>query len=200
MLRYVVGIDEVGRGPLAGPLFVSAFCYPSRSIIIKNLLNNFRDSKELSPEKREELFKKADEACRKGLAKYAISYSRASSIDKYGISKVTFLAVKRSLKKLKVNPKYCLVLLDGSLKAPPEYKNQKTIIKGDKKVKAISCASVLAKVKRDRFMVRISKIYPEYQFEKHKGYGTLLHRNLIKKHKPSEIHRMSFLKNLNLNI
>ena len=195
-MKYLIGIDEVGRGPLAGPLTVCAVSMPRFSKKSRNLIKHFRDSKKLPPQKRLELFKKADVAQKQGLINFSISSVSASFIDKFGISKAIKRAIKRVLKRLNLPPKRCLVLLDGSLKAPPEYVSQKTIIKGDQKIRIISCASVLAKVKRDRGMIRQSRKYFEYGFEKHKGYGTKKHIEIIKKIGPSKIHRLSFLRKI----
>jgi ribonuclease HII len=111
-----------------------------------------------------------------------------------GISRTAGLGVKRVLAKLDVNPEETFIFLDGLLKAPEKYFQQKTIIRGDEKIKIISCASVLAKVRRDQFMIRVSRFYPAYHFDKHKGYGTKLHRALIKKYQTCQMHRKSFLK------
>lgn len=181
--RYVIGIDEVGRGPLAGPITVAAVVKPKRFV-----WKNFKDSKKLSPEKREEFFLKF-----KTLS-YAVSSINNALIDKLGISTATRLAIGRCLKKLKIENCKLKILLDGSLYAPKTYQNQQTIIRGDEKIPLIAAASIIAKVKRDRYMVRIHKKFPQYGFAIHKGYGTKLHQEAIKIHGFCAIHRKSFCK------
>ncbi|OGF51446.1 ribonuclease HII [Candidatus Giovannonibacteria bacterium RIFCSPLOWO2_02_FULL_43_11b] len=182
MSKYIVGIDEAGRGPLAGPVTVAVVA------ILKNSKIKLpdRDSKKLSAKKREEWFQFFKD---NPLLKYSVSSVSHSIIDKRGISYALRLAVRRSIEKLEFRPK--MILLDGSLFAPQEY-NQKTIIKGDEKIPIIAAASIVAKVTRDRKMVRLAKKYPKYGFEMHKGYGTLTHRVMLKKYGLCEIHRKSF--------
>ena len=180
----VAGVDEAGRGPLAGPVFAACVILPKDCII-----DGINDSKKLSEKKRELLF---DEICKK-----AISYSIASVdekiIDEINILNATHLAMNKAVKEMKISPDY--VLIDGN-----SIKNKQTphetIVKGDQKSISISAASILAKVARDRFICSISKEYPQYGFEKHKGYGTKLHTEAILKYGPSPIHRKTFLKKL----
>lgn len=180
----VAGVDEAGRGPLAGPVFAACVILHKDCII-----NGINDSKKLSEKKRELLF---DEICKK-----AISYSIASVdekiIDEINILNATHLAMNKAVKEMKISPDY--VLIDGNsiknMQTPHE-----TIVKGDQKSISISAASILAKVARDRFICGISKEYPQYGFEKHKGYGTKLHTEAILKYGPSPIHRKTFLKKL----
>lgn len=193
MVRYLVGIDEVGRGPLAGPVTVCAVSFSKLSNKGNRFVREFKDSKKLSEAKRLELFNKAKIAKKECLINYSVSSVSSTYIDKYGISKAVNKAIKNCLKKLNLEPQECKVMLDGLLKAPIEYKFQKTIIKGDDKIKVISCASVIAKVSRDSLMKRLHKKYENYGFSDHKGYGTKNHILKIKKFGPSEIHRRSFL-------
>ena len=190
MHKYIVGIDEAGRGPLAGPVTVAAAAAPisNYKFLITKQLKRIKDSKKLSAKKREEWFSLFQSNPK---ILYTISSVSHSVIDKKGISYALRLAVKRCLEKLPLENRKAKVLLDGSLYAPPEYP-QKTIIRGDEKIPIISAASIIAKVSRDQKMIRLSKKFPEYQFQAHKGYGTLLHRKLIKKHGLSEIHRKSY--------
>jgi len=190
--KYIIGIDEAGRGPLAGPVCVGAVCLGKN--FNKKLLRGVKDSKKLSEKKREGWFLKVKSFSDGKDFAFAVSLVSSKIIDKKGIVFAIKLAIKRCLKKVGVNPKETRVLLDGSLKAPKEFINQKTIIKGDEKERVISLASVCAKVSRDRYMVKISKIFPKYGFHIHKGYGTKKHRELIKKHGASLLHRKSFLK------
>ena len=197
--EWVIGIDEVGRGPLAGPVTIAATV-----AIVKNYelgimnygLKDIKDSKKLSPSKREQW----NNIIKQNLL-YAVTSVSHSVIDKKGIRHACSLAVKNVLKKLLYrnpiihNSKF-IILLDGSLAAPPEYKHQQTIIKGDEKVPLIAAASIVAKVHRDRYMTRLAKKYPQYGFEKHKGYGTIMHREATRKHGMSEAHRKTFCENI----
>ncbi|MEK7514496.1 MAG: ribonuclease HII [Patescibacteria group bacterium] len=192
-IRYIVGVDEAGRGPLAGPVSVGAICVPIS--FPKSFLKGVKDSKKLSKKKREEWFSKIKSASNKKLS-YQFSFATAHTIDKRGIVRAVSLSISRALSRFHVSPIKTLVLLDGGLKAPSRYPHQKTIIGGDEKEPLIALASIVAKVLRDRRMVRYAKFHPRYSFEVHKGYGTALHRKLLKKYGPSIIHRRSFIKNL----
>ncbi|TSC77592.1 MAG: ribonuclease HII [Parcubacteria group bacterium Gr01-1014_29] len=209
--RWVIGIDEVGRGPLAGPVTVAAvaaqiFNFSAQggsasggqfSIFNKFPMNQFpifktiKDSKKLSALQR----RKWNKIIRHNFLSSIQSVS-PSIIDRKGISHATRLAVSRCLQKLATNYKLQTtnfeILLDGGLHAPPEYMHQQTIIKGDERVPIIAAASIVAKVHRDRYMVRLHKKYPMYGFDRHKGYGTVMHREAIQKHGLSEYHRQSF--------
>ncbi|MDD5068919.1 MAG: ribonuclease HII [Candidatus Pacebacteria bacterium] len=197
VVKYSIGIDEVGRGPLAGPVTLCAV------MVEKGAAKNFseifrgvRDSKQLTEKVREKWSKIAKSEKEKGAIQFSISSVQNFTIDKIGLARAVRRALKNCLKKLEVIPSECEIFLDGSLYAPKEFKNQKTIIGGDSKVKIISLASVIAKVHRDRKMARLSKKYPGYGFEIHKGYGTKLHYKSLKKWGVSEIHRKSFLHSL----
>jgi len=199
----VVGIDEVGRGPLAGPVTVGAFIapYSMRGKLIKLLGGKIKDSKKLTHEQRSSINRSICDLKQQGKVDFRITHISNSAIDKKGISKAITQAITLSLKKLhhkfsntKGDP--LSVRLDGLLKAPEEYRSQKTIIKGDEKDVFIACASIVAKVKRDRLMSRLAKKYPLYAFNIHKGYGTTKHRQLIKKYGLSSIHRLTFCKNI----
>jgi len=201
--KYIVGVDEAGRGPLAGPVSVGVFSAENkmRSWLLKNIFNNrLRDSKKLNPKKREEMYKKFVKLKKSGKINFQISHISSKIIDKVGISKSIKIGISKSLTKLhsfydRKNSVKIEIKLDGLLKAPKEY-NQKTIIKGDEKDVFIACASIVAKVSRDRLMCRLAKKYPKYKFEIHKGYGTLLHRTLLQKYGLSPLHRKSFCQNL----
>lgn len=199
--KYIVGIDEVGRGPLAGPVAVGA-CLISvskiKSFQAKGFFKGIKDSKKLSEKKREEWLDKIEELKVKGDLDYSVFFISNAIIDKKGISQCIKSAIKNSLKKLKAEPSKTMVLLDGGLKAPEEFIYQKTIIKGDEKEPIISLASIAAKVARDHKMVQYSKKFPQYGFEIHKGYGTLLHRQKIRENGLSELHRKSFCKNIKI--
>ena len=194
-VKYIIGIDEVGRGPLAGPVAVCAFKMPID--FNAKSFGKIKDSKKLTSEKREEIFarlKKIKAEVHHGVLDYFVSYESAKKIDKIGISKAIKSCLKKSLAKLKLKPAECLVLLDGGLKAPKKYKNQKTIIKGDEKERIIAFASIVAKVSRDALMCKLAKKYPEYCFEIHKGYGTKKHCEAIKKNGLCFEHRRCFCK------
>lgn len=195
--KYLIGIDEVGRGPLAGPVTLGAVMI--RRTGAKNFSEIFRavkDSKQLKERVREEWFEKAKLEKEKGNINFSISSVENFTIDKIGLARAIRRALRNCLRKLRANPRECRVLLDGSLYAPKEFKNQETIIGGDAKVKIISLASIVAKVYRDRKMKRLAKKYPGYGFEIHKGYGTKAHYKAIKKRGFSPIHRRSFLKGI----
>lgn len=196
-LRWLIGIDEAGRGPLAGPVSVAAFCVATKDQddILQKHFQGVRDSKKLTPLARERFFAQIRELAKSGMVRYSVSLVSASVIDKIGIAPAVRLGIKRCLKKLSLDPRNVHLKLDGSLRAPLEY-FQETIIHGDDLVPIISLASVVAKVHRDRRMVRFAKKYPQYGFEIHKGYGTKAHYEAIKKHGFSEGHRRTFLKGL----
>lgn len=187
--EYVIGIDEAGRGPLAGPVAVGAVAVKfNLKYKISNLkiLKGIKDSKKLSAEQRERWFK----ILKKNFECHCV-FINHKTIDKINIHKATLLGVEKVLKKFSKKPG--MVLLDGSLYAPKKYK-QKTIIKGDEKIPVISSASIIAKVLRDKKMFQANKKFPHYCFDKHKGYGTKLHYKKLKKHGLCKIHRKSFLK------
>jgi len=188
--KYIVGIDEVGRGPIAGPVTVGAVLL-SKSYSLRDF-KGLKDSKKLTENNKEVWFSRVSVMPD---VSYTVSSVSQKVIDSYGIVHAIRLALSRSLKKLDVEPKDCLVLLDGGLYAPKEFIYQKTIIKGDEKEYEIALASVMAKVTRDRMMVRLSKRFPEYGFDSHKGYGTKKHYEKIKKHGICDLHRKSFLNN-----
>jgi ribonuclease HII len=194
--KWIVGIDEVGRGPLAGPVAVGAVAINSAiySSRLKKEFKGIRDSKKLSEKQREEWFGKIKIVEKRGDIKFVVFMTAPSIIDKKGIVFSIQNALNNSLLKLNISPERLQIFLDGGLKAGKEYKNQKTIIHGDDLVQIISIASVVAKVTRDRLMRRYAKKFPRYGFESHKGYGTKAHYLAIKKYGTTKIHRQSFLK------
>lgn len=197
----VVGIDEVGRGPVAGPVAVAALQFKVESLklkvreVEKNFGFKLRDSKKLTPERRELWFKEIKKWQKEGLCDFKVSMVSAKQIDKIGIAPAIKKCLAHSLSVLRV-PYSDLILLDGGLKAPAEFKRQKTIIKGDEKEPVIALASIAAKVTRDRLMCRMANKYPEYQLDVHKGYGTKNHYKALKMHGLSDIHRRTFLKTI----
>ncbi len=192
-IKYIIGIDEVGRGPLAGPVAVCSFKMPVKFDV--KSFGPLKDSKKLKPKQREEIFDKLKVFKKEKDIDYFVSYESAQRIDKIGISKAIKNCLEKSLEKLKVKPGECRILLDGGLKAPEKYKNQNTIIKGDEKERAIAFASIVAKVSRDALMCRLAKKYPKYSFEIHKGYGTKRHCESIRVNGLSSEHRRCFCKN-----
>jgi ribonuclease HII len=195
-MNSTVGIDEVGRGPLAGPLCVCALRLTPKSQFYSN--TGVRDSKKLTEKKRIVLFKILKKEAQEGSVFYALSYVSPRMIDSFGISKALLLATEKALEKLQVG-KTETILLDGSLKAPSTYLNQTTIIKGDESEVSIALASVVAKVSRDKRMRSYAKKWPEYEFENNKGYGTVRHYEAIRQYGLCNIHRRSFLKRVLLS-
>ncbi len=182
--KYICGVDEAGRGPLAGPVFAAAVILPNDYEI-----EGINDSKKLSEKKREKLFNE--------IIEHALAYSIQSCdnkiIDEINILAATMLAMKTAVENLVIEPD--IVFVDGNrlpkLATPAEY-----VVKGDAISANIAAASILAKVSRDRFMYEMDKKYPEYCFAKHKGYPTKLHYEKIREFGPSEIHRLTFLKKM----
>ncbi len=192
MQKWLIGIDEAGRGPLAGPVSVGAVCVPAHFDF--DLIPGVTDSKKLSARKRQEIFQQAVKLKEEGKIQYAVSLASASVIDKKGITKAVGICIERVCNSLAVDPQDTLVKLDGLLRAPEVFVYQETIIKGDQKEKVIGLASILAKVTRDTYMERIAKRerYAPYLFEMHKGYGTKAHCELISTYGLSDLHRRSF--------
>lgn len=183
--KVICGIDEAGRGPLAGPVYAAAVVLP-----LGLEIEGLNDSKKLSEKKREALF---DVICEKAVD-YSIGIATEEEIDEINILNATFLAMHRAVEGLKTKPDYALV--DGNQYPKIPFVTEETVVKGDAKSMSIAAASILAKVSRDRFMLEKAKEYPQYEFEKHKGYGTKLHYEKIIEFGPSPIHRRSFLKKL----
>ena len=179
----VCGIDEAGRGPLAGPVFAAAVILP-QSVVIDGL----DDSKKLSEKKRDMLFEEI-----KARAVYAVASASESEIDEINILNATFLAMRRAFDALPQRPQAAFV--DGN-RLPKLPVPAKAIVKGDSLSASIAAASIMAKVSRDRYMLELDKKYPEYCFAKHKGYGTKLHYEKIMEYGISEVHRRTFLKKL----
>lgn len=195
-IRHIVGIDEAGRGPLAGPVAVGVFCMSAEfaRMDFKEFSRGVRDSKKLTASKREEWFAKILAEERGANISFAVSFASARMIDRRGIVFAIRSAMKKALCTLPCDPQNTLVYLDGGLRAPEEFLFQETIIHGDDRIPAISLASIAAKVTRDKLMLRVAKRYPKYGFEKHKGYGTAEHYKNIEKYGVLEgVHRKSFL-------
>ena len=197
-MKYIIGIDEVGRGPLAGPVCVCAVRVEAgmykRLQKNENLPALGRDSKKLSKKDREKYSRVLCDLALEEKIEFTIVMQHNTVIDTKGLSFAIKKALLDCLKKVHATEKDS-VLLDGGLKAPKEFTNQETIVKGDESCLVIAWASILAKVHRDNYMTKMAKKYPEYGFEKHVGYGTKSHQEAIQNHGPSTLHRKSFLKN-----
>lgn len=183
--KVICGVDEAGRGPLAGPVHAAAVILP-----LGLEIEGLNDSKKLSEKKREQLF---DIICEKAID-YSIGVATEKEIDEINILNATFLAMHRAVEGLKIRPDYALI--DGNQYPRIPFVTEETVVKGDAKSMSIAAASILAKVSRDRFMIEKAKELLQYEFEKHKGYGTKLHYEKILEYGPSPIHRMTFLKKL----
>jgi ribonuclease HII len=182
--EVVCGCDEAGRGPLAGDVFAAAVVFDKDTVI-----EGINDSKKLTAKKREKLF---DEIIDKALD-FSIQCATVAEIEEINILNCAMLAMKRSVEAMKIKPNVCLI--DGN-KTPDLECDTIAVIKGDAQSQAIAAASILAKVSRDRLCREYAEKYPEYGFEKHKGYGTKLHIEKILEYGPSPIHRPSFLKKI----
>lgn len=180
----ICGVDEAGRGPLAGPVFAAAVILP-RDLAIQGL----NDSKKVTEKRREALH----EIITRSAVSYGVAYATEQEIEELNILNATFLAMNRAIAALKIRPE--LALIDGNRNSGIEMKNM-PIIGGDGKCASIAAASILAKVSRDRYMLEMAQKYPQYGFEKHKGYGTQLHYDSLRTYGISAIHRKSFLKKL----
>jgi len=182
--NIICGVDEAGRGPLAGPVFAAAVILPEDCPDI-----GINDSKKLTEKKRELLFDKITEIA----LDYSIAIVSEKEIDEINILNAAMLAMRKAVAGLKIKPDF--VLIDGN-RLPETGYPERYIVKGDSLSMSIAAASILAKVSRDRYMLSLDEQYPEYCFNKHKGYGTALHYQMLEKYGISPVHRRSFLKNL----
>lgn len=182
--KFVCGVDEAGRGPLAGPVCAAAVILPQNMII-----EGVNDSKKLSEKKRDALY----DVIKETALSYSIAFATVEEIEEINILNATMLAMKRAVEGLNIPADFAYI--DGNktpqLQIPCEY-----IIKGDARSMSVAAASILAKVTRDRLMLEYANAYPEYKFEKHKGYGTKVHMDAIREYGPCPIHRLSFLKKI----
>ena len=183
-VEIICGVDEAGRGPLAGPVCAAAVILP-RGFEIAGL----NDSKKLTEKKRDELY----DVIIANAVSYGIAFASVEEIEEYNILNAAMLAMNRAIAKLDPQPQ--LALIDGNRNSAIEVKSQ-CVVKGDAKCADIAAASILAKVTRDRYMLEMAERYPEYHFEQHKGYGTKLHYAALREFGPCEIHRPSFLRKM----
>ena len=179
----IAGADEAGRGPLAGDVYAAAVILPHGCII-----DGVNDSKKLTEKRRELLF---DEIISRAEA-YCVATATVDEIEELNILNAAMLAMKRAIEGLGAG--YDIALIDGN--KTPDVKNARALVKGDATSQTVAAASILAKVSRDRYMAELDQIYPEYGFKKHKGYGTALHYEMLRKYGPSPVHRPSFLKKM----
>lgn len=182
--QLLCGVDEAGRGPLAGPVCAAAVILP-RGLCIPGL----NDSKKLTEKKREALY---DVICSSAVS-YGIAFATVDEIEEVNILNAAMLAMNRAIEKLSVQP--TLALIDGNRNSAIKIPSR-CVVKGDAKCADIAAASVLAKVTRDRYMLKMAEKYPQYKFEKHKGYGTKDHYAALREYGPCEIHRPSFLRKM----
>lgn len=187
-IELVGGVDEAGRGPLAGPVVAACVIFQDNPLI-----RGIDDSKKLSEDKREELFERIKETA----YSFGIGMATHQEIDEHNIFQATMLAMRRAVAACTKPPQF--VIVDGNQRIRQLEYPQKTFVKGDARSVSIASASILAKVTRDHIMREYARIYPEYGFEKHKGYGTKEHLEVIKKYGASEIHRRSFLNNIRVD-
>jgi ribonuclease HII len=191
MKRYLVGVDEVGRGPLAGPVSVGI-------VVVErgfdfSVFGDFTDSKKMTEKARERVYERASDARARGNLNFGVYSEPATLIDERGIVHALRSCIARGLEDLKCDAKDVSIFLDGSLKAPDTFEFE-SIVRGDLLVPAISLASVIAKVERDRYMKEVAHTaFPQYGFSSHKGYGTLAHRNAIQKYGITTLHRRTFI-------
>lgn len=183
--KIIGALDEAGRGPLAGPV-VAACVIIRANFSINNELKEVNDSKKLMAKKRELLF----DLIKKYFVEVGVGVCDHKTIDRINILQATFLAMKKAISSLKNKPDF--LIIDGSLKMPNCSTPQQAFVKGDERIFAIAAASIIAKVTRDRLMMDFDKLYPNYGFNQHKGYGTKYHLEKLKQYGPCPIHRLSF--------
>ncbi|MEW5805391.1 MAG: ribonuclease HII [Patescibacteria group bacterium] len=187
--KPIIALDEAGRGALAGPVVVAGVYFKKTAKKPLQPPIKIKDSKQLTPNQRKILSSWLKK--QKNL-EFRVSLCQAKTVDKLNIRRATLLAMKQTIKKFR--KKKFIVFVDGKDKVPGIKQNQYAFVKGDEKIFSLACASIIAKVYRDKLMTRLAKKYPQYNFEVHKGYGTKKHFQKIKKHGPSPIHRKSFLR------
>ena len=184
--EFIGAIDEAGRGPLAGPVVAACVIFDKERSLDKKFIEKTKDSKKLAPKKREEIFDSIFE----NFLEIGVGVCDHETIDRINILEASFLAMKKAIGALKQKPEF--VILDGKFPIPNTSFKQRPIVRGDSTVFSIAAASIIAKVTRDRMMLEWHEKFPDYSFDRHKGYGTRLHMELLQKHGPCMIHRKSF--------
>ena len=185
--KIIAGIDEAGRGPLAGPVVAAAVVFDNNGVVIKELIKSgVRDSKTLSFKKKEFLYDMITENCNG----WSVGIVSEKVIDKINILEASLLAMRISVEKLSIEPDF--LLIDGNQTIENYPADQTAVPSADQNIFSVSAASIIAKVTRDRILIDLDRIYPEYGFAQHKGYGTKLHMEMLAKMGPCEIHRRSF--------
>jgi ribonuclease HII len=192
-MHTIIGVDEVGRGALAGPLCVCALRLTSASPFFR--LRRFKDSKRLSKKMRLRVFDEIKAAKRAGELDYSLAYIRAREIDALGMAQALKLSVRKVLRHLKALPNERIVL-DGGLRAPERYMRQKSSPRADERFVAVALASIVAKCSRDTLLIAASRRFPDYGFETNVGYGTRAHCKALLKKGPTSFHRTSFLRGI----
>jgi len=185
-LHHIAGLDEAGRGALAGPVSVGAVILPKDRTLLSTALSGARDSKQMTPREREQLAPRIKATA----LNWSVGFASPEEIDAQGIVRATRLAAIRALHQFSLDPEY--LLTDFRLELPQLEISQTSLVKGDAVCLSIACASILAKAERDALMQELDEIYPGYQLGKHKGYGTQAHRSAMQRLGLSEIHRKSF--------
>jgi len=185
--KIIGALDEAGRGPLAGPVVAACVIF-NANISINNDLIRVNDSKKLSEKVREALF----ELIKQNFIEVGVGICDHKTIDRINILQATFLAMKKAISSVKSRPDF--IIIDGSAKLSNYSTPQQAYVKGDERIFTIAAASIIAKVTRDRIMREMDKLYPDYGFSKHKGYGTKFHLEKLKQYGPCAIHRLSFNK------
>lgn len=190
---HVIGIDEAGRGSIAGPVAVGVFlCSKNFALKLRKKFSGLNDSKQLSENQRERIFSLIEISANKKELDFIVVLVPAKIIDKNGITKAVQIGIDKGIKKLNPNPKNTFIYLDGLLKVSEKF-SQETVIKGDAKIAVISAASICAKIIRDRYMKKIARTISGYGFEKHKGYGTKFHYKALQTLGFSLEHRKTFI-------
>lgn len=191
-ITHFVGVDEAGRGPIAGPVAVGVVAVPSE--FPRSFFEGIRDSKQLTERGRETWALRAHEALDEGLLHYSVCFAAPVQIDRLGIVAAVEDAVHKAVEAVEVRLSRTCLFLDGSLKGPEKAAHVKVAVRGDEHEPLIALASILAKVYRDHAMVKLAHKYPEYGFDKHKGYGTKEHYEAIREHGLCALHRKSFIR------
>jgi len=193
-MKWVIGVDEVGRGCLAGPVMVGVFAI--RADAIEWLVEQgVADSKVLTSARRKQLFETLERAARAGTIHYAVAMQSSSVIDDIGIVEAIRLCIAEALAAVEIPPEQTHIYLDGGLRAPVEWKHQSTHIKGDRDYPVIGAASIMAKVLRDDYMMQLGTQFPEYCWGRNMGYGTVVHRTALHNNGLTKHHRVLFCRN-----